>query len=122
MPTWDEGEFTWIRGRAEWAPGRLLQEYPSPAAVEALTSPPPGDGWLYVWAWQDRAAGCVRTRGFPRRGDGITEDEATGASAVVLTAALGRPLDITQGRGSQILTRLGPDGTVDVGGRVVADD
>ncbi|MEV4348359.1 PhzF family phenazine biosynthesis protein [Actinoplanes sp. NPDC049596] len=121
VPSWVEGEFAWIRGRAEWAPGRLMQEYATPTDVDDLTGPPPGDGWLYVWAWQDRSAGRVRTRGFPRRGDAIDEDEATGASAIVLTTALGRALDITQGRGSQILTRPGPDGTVEVGGRVVEE-
>jgi hypothetical protein len=51
------------------------------------------------------------------RADAIVKDEATGASAIVLTATLGRALDIRQGAGSQILTRLSAD-TVDVGGRV----
>ncbi|MFF0470680.1 PhzF family phenazine biosynthesis protein [Micromonospora zamorensis] len=122
VPTWQDGEFTWIRGRARWAPGRLMQQYASAQEVEALPAPPPGDGWLYAWAWQDRAAGRVRARGFPRRGDGIIEDEATGASAIVLTAELRRALDIMQGKGSQILTRPGPDDTVEVGGRVILED
>lgn len=122
VPTWQDGEFTWIRGRAQWAPDRLMQQYVSAEDVDALPAPPPGDGWLYAWAWQDRVAGRARTRGFPRRGDGIVEDEATGASAIVLTAELGRALDITQGRGSQILTRPGPDDTVEVGGRVILEE
>ena len=41
---------------------------------------------------------------FPGRGDGIDEDEATGAAALLLTAQLGRALNITQGTGSQLLT------------------
>jgi hypothetical protein len=36
----------------------------------------------------------------------------------VLTGELGRGLDIRQGMGSQILTRMNPDGTVEIGGRV----
>ncbi|MFI0219039.1 hypothetical protein [Streptomyces lydicus] len=48
----------------------------------------------------------------------IVEDEATGAAAVLLAHELGRPLDILQGAGSQLLTRPYPDGTVEVGGRV----
>ncbi|MGI8878936.1 MAG: PhzF family phenazine biosynthesis protein [Jatrophihabitans sp.] len=117
VPTWVEEDFTWIRGRSEWAPGRQMRAYLSVDEVDALPSPPPGEGWLYAWAWQDQGAGRIRARGFPRRGDAIVEDEATGASAMVLTATLGRGLDIHQGAGSQILTRLGAN-TVDVGGRV----
>lgn len=113
-----DGEFTWVRGRPEWVTGRRTEEYGSPDEVDALPAPPPGEGWLYAWAWRDRAAGAVRARGFPRRGDGITEDEATGAAALALTHQLGRPLDIRQGAGSQILTRPRPDGAIDLGGRV----
>ncbi|MBV7668375.1 PhzF family phenazine biosynthesis protein [Streptomyces halstedii] len=142
-----EGEFTWITARPEWAPPRALQQYATAAEIEALTEPPPGEGWLYVWAWEDEAAGRVRARAFPRRTEtgrtdtrgsrsggtgagtvagttgaddgGIEEDEATGAAAMLLSARLGRALNITQGRGSQILTAPAPDGTVEVGGRVL---
>ncbi|MDX6331837.1 MAG: hypothetical protein QOI83_4220 [Streptomycetaceae bacterium] len=120
VPTWAEGDFTWIRGRAEWAPGRRTEQYASVAEIDALPAPPPGEGWLYAWAWADEATGRVRARAFPRRGDGIVEDEATGAAAIILTAELGIPLDIRQGTGSQLLTRPHPDGSVEVGGRVTA--
>ncbi|MEV7381432.1 PhzF family phenazine biosynthesis protein [Streptomyces lydicus] len=128
-----EGDLTWVRGRAEWVASRRTARYASPAEVDALPAPPPGEGWLYAWAWQDESAGVVRARGFPRRIDergvsrsggaaartgAIVEDEATGAAAVLLTHELGRPLDIRQGVGSQLLTRPYPDGTVEVGGRV----
>ncbi|MEU5716690.1 PhzF family phenazine biosynthesis protein [Streptomyces sp. NPDC020403] len=114
-----DGEFTWITARPEWAPPRTLERYASAADVEALTGPPPGEGWLYVWAWEDEAAGRVRARAFPRRGDAVDEDEATGAAAMLLSAELGRALNITQGRGSQILTAPAPDGAVEIGGRVL---
>jgi predicted PhzF superfamily epimerase YddE/YHI9 len=122
VPAWGEGELTWIRGRAEWAPGRLMRQYAAVHEVDSLPGPPPGEGWLYAWAWEERSAGRVRARGFPRRADAIVEDEATGASAIVLTAKLRRALEIRQGKGSRISTRPGPGGTVEVGGRVVLEE
>ncbi|MEV4433006.1 PhzF family phenazine biosynthesis protein [Streptomyces sp. NPDC049585] len=120
VPTWEEDGLTWIRGRAAWVPGRRTQAFATVAEVDELPAPPPGEGWLYAWAWEDEAAGRVRARGFPRRGDGVTEDEATGAAALVLTAELGRSLTVRQGAGSQILTRFLGDGVVELGGRVTA--
>ncbi len=73
---------------------------------------------LDVWAWEDERAGRVRARVFAPA-LGVEEDEATGSAAILLTAELGRPLTIHQGRGSLIQTTPGPGGTVDVGGRVV---
>ncbi|MEV5506887.1 PhzF family phenazine biosynthesis protein [Streptomyces orinoci] len=118
VPVRRAGELVWITARPEWVTGRRTERYASPAEVDALPAPPPGEGWLYAWAWEDEAAGRVRARGFPRRGDGITEDEATGAAALLLTGELGRALDIRQGTGSQLLTRPRPDGTIEIGGRV----
>ncbi|WP_348538217.1 PhzF family phenazine biosynthesis protein [Nocardia carnea] len=112
-----EGEFTWITARAEWAPPRTLKHYGSANEVDKLDVPPPGE-WIYAWAWQDEPTGRVRARAFPGRGDGIDEDEATGAAALLLTVALGRGLTITQGRGSQILTYPRPGGWIEIGGRV----
>ncbi|WP_406199260.1 PhzF family phenazine biosynthesis protein [Kitasatospora sp. NBC_01560] len=112
-----DGEFTRIAARPEWAPARTTRRYGSAAEVEALEVPPPGE-WIYAWAWQDEQAGTVRARAFPGRGDGIDEDEATGAAALLLTAELGRELTITQGLGSQIVTAVLDDGLIEVGGRV----
>jgi predicted PhzF superfamily epimerase YddE/YHI9 len=128
VPTWQDDELAWITGRAAWAPAMTVRQYAGPAEVEALAGPGPGVDFLYAWAWADEAAGRVRSRAFPAH-LGVTEDEATGAAAVRLTALLGRPLDIRQGVGSQILARPGQgpgrQGTVvaadavSVGGRVV---
>ncbi|MFF9239100.1 PhzF family phenazine biosynthesis protein [Streptomyces sp. NPDC014801] len=112
-----DGEFCWIEARPEWAPPRTLRQYASAAEVEALPVPPAGE-WIYAWAWEDEAAGRVRARAFPGRDDGITEDEATGAAALLLTHRLGRALNIVQGAGSQILTAPQPGDWVEVGGRV----
>lgn len=120
VATWADGEFTWIRGRAEWVSAKRTQQFASVAEVEALPAPPPGDGWLYAWAWADQASGAVRARGFPRRGDAIAEDEATGAAAMLLADELGRDLAIRQGTGSDIVARVAGKGWVEIGGRVAA--
>ncbi|AWW39869.1 PhzF family phenazine biosynthesis protein [Streptomyces cadmiisoli] len=115
-----DGEFSWIEARAEWAGQRTLRQYRSAAEVDALPVPPAGE-WTYAWAWEDEAAGRVRARGFPGRGEGVVEDEATGTAALLLTARLGRALNIAQGAGSQILTAPQPQGWVEIGGRVVLE-
>ncbi|WP_254204991.1 PhzF family phenazine biosynthesis protein [Nocardia alni] len=112
-----DDELTWITAHPDWVPPRTLRRYDSAAEVDELRVPPPGE-WIYAWAWQDESSGQVRARAFPGRGDGIDEDEATGAAAIALTAALNKRLTITQGRGSQILTAPRPNGMIDIGGRV----
>ncbi|MFD5015687.1 PhzF family phenazine biosynthesis protein [Streptomyces chartreusis] len=115
-----DGEFCWIEARPEWAPPRTLRQYGSAREVDGLAVPPVGE-WIYAWAWEDEAAGRVRARGFPGRGDGVAEDEATGAAAIQLTHRLGRALNITQGAGSQLLTAPQPGDRVELGGRVVLE-
>ena len=58
----------------------------------------------------------MRARSFPTWA-GIDEDEASGAAAVLMGAALGRELQISQGVASEIVARPGPDETVEIGGR-----
>ncbi|MBX9393017.1 PhzF family phenazine biosynthesis protein [Streptomyces sp. TRM72054] len=126
-----DGEFSWIEARPEWPEPRTLRQYATAAEVDDLPVPPQGVGapptpfgqWgrVYAWAWEDEAAGRVRARGFPGRGDGVDEDEATGAAALLLTAQLNRALNIAQGAGSQILTAPQPHGWVEIGGRVLLE-
>lgn len=115
-----ERDLVWVRGRAEWVSGKRTQQFASAAEVDALPAPPEGEGWLYAWAWADEAAGAVRARGFPRRGDAIVEDEATGSAALLLAAGLGRDLCVRQGAGSDIVARVAAGGRVEIGGRVTA--
>ncbi|MFC7245092.1 PhzF family phenazine biosynthesis protein [Catellatospora aurea] len=122
VSTWHDRDFTWIAGRADWAAGRELRQHASAAEIDGLPAPPPGSGFLYAWAWQDEASGVVRARAFPRRGDSVIEDEATGAAALLLAHTLGKALDIRQGVASQILARPRPDGWIEVGGRVALDE
>jgi predicted PhzF superfamily epimerase YddE/YHI9 len=115
-----DGEFTWVRGRVEWVAGKRTERFASAKEVDALPAPPAGEGWLYAWAWADEVAGVVRARGFPRRGDAIVEDEAAGSAALLLSAEVGRDLRVRQGAGSDIVTRVGDEGWLEVGGRVRA--
>jgi predicted PhzF superfamily epimerase YddE/YHI9 len=117
VPTWQDGELRWIRGRPEWAPGFELREYGSPEEVEVLDGPPDGLDLADCWAWIDQDAGIVRSRVFAP-GAGVPEDEATGSAALRMGAHLGRELEIRQGEGSVLFARPGAEGTSEVGGHV----
>jgi predicted PhzF superfamily epimerase YddE/YHI9 len=118
VATWHDpdADRTWVRARPEWIHEIAIEQLPTARAVEALTGPPAGQTSWYPWAWIDEAAGELRSRYF-FSGGGITEDEATGAAAVLIGSRLGRPLVIRQGVGSELHARPGPDGSVEVGGR-----
>jgi predicted PhzF superfamily epimerase YddE/YHI9 len=126
-----EADVTWITGRAEWAPAFTFHAFDSPAEVDALDPANFGEGKHYSWAWASASAsasasgwasadGVLRARMFAPA-MGIVEDEATGAAAVRITSQLSRNLEIRQGAGSVIRTRLLDDGSVEVGGRTVFD-
>src|SRR3954469_1045831 len=121
VPVRSEGEWTYAAGRPEWAPEFEFVQLDSPAEVEALEGSPRSDVEVGMWAWLDEEAGVLRERVFAEP-FGIPEDEATGAAAVALTALLGRPLDIRQGRGSRILTQPLDNGMVELAGRVALED
>lgn len=117
-----EGELTYVAARAEWSPPWELIELANPAEVEALDGPPGGrEDEIYLWAWADEKAGIVRSRCWSLA-DGVGEDEATGSAAIMLAAALKRPVTIHQGKGSLLhATPLG-EGRAEVGGRVLLDE
>jgi predicted PhzF superfamily epimerase YddE/YHI9 len=121
VPVRSEGEWTYAAGRPEWAPEFEFVELGSPADVEALDGSPRSDVEIGMWAWIDEASGVLRERVFAEP-FGIPEDEATGAAAVALTARMGRPLDIRQGKGSRIVTRPLEDGMVELAGRVALEE
>ncbi len=120
IPTWTEGEETWIRARPQDAPAFELRRLASPAEVDAHPAAEPHE-LLEVWAWEDEKRGEVRARVFAPA-VGVAEDEATGSAALRLCAQEARPLRIRQGVGSLILARPGGGGTVEIGGRCVLDE
>ena len=117
VATWAEDDVRWIRARPEWGPHIELRRFETAAEVDDLAGPPDGLGFVDCWAWLDEAAGTVRSRVFVLD-EGIPEDEATGLAALYLGAALGREIEIHQGQGSVLHARPGPDGMIEVGGRV----
>jgi len=116
-----DGGATFVSGRPEWGPPFEWEQLGSPEDVDALDGPPDGHDLIGAWAWLDEGAGLVRARVFAAR-VGVAEDEATGSAAVRLCAALGRDLEIRQGRASRILARPRTDGYVEVGGSSVLDE
>ncbi|MGH2952536.1 MAG: PhzF family phenazine biosynthesis protein [Solirubrobacterales bacterium] len=120
-----ERELTFVAARPEWAPRFEFIEVDSPAEVDALTGPPEGYGLVGVWSWLNRDEGWLRERVFVPE-EGIPEDEATGAAALLLCAKLGHPIEIRQGRtaGSLIFARPYAEDRemVEIGGRVALDD
>ena len=112
-----DGALTFAAARPEWSPPWELAELGSAAEVDGLTGPPEGMDLVSAWAWIDEGAGLVRARVFAEEA-GIVEDEATGSAALMLTARLGRPIEIRQGRGSVIHARPLEDGFAEIGGRV----
>ena len=117
-----EDELTYVAAKAAWSPPWELIELGSAAEVEALAGPPGGrEDEIYLWAWADEGAGVVRSRCYSLA-DGVGEDEATGSAAIMLAAALGRPLTIHQGEGSRLYAVPLGEGRAEVGGRVVLDE
>jgi predicted PhzF superfamily epimerase YddE/YHI9 len=117
----EDGEFTVISARAEWAPDFSI--YDMDSVDDVLNADPDDYGDAvehYLWAWIDESEGTIRSRMFAND-LGIPEDEATGAGAVRITEYLSRDLAITQGKGSQLRTKWSADGWVKVAGRVVDD-
>lgn len=110
-------DLVFVTALPEWCPEFELTQFESAADVEAIDPDAFGDGKIYAWAWIDESARRVRTRMFgPDLG--IREDEATGAAAVRLSAALGRDLEIRQGAGSLLHTHVRYLGQqIEVGGR-----
>lgn len=116
-----EGDLVHVTARPEWAPEFAWHPYATVAEVDELDPTWFDTGSHYAYAWVDEAAGVVRSRMFSPE-LGVPEDEATGAAAVRLSALLGRDLEIRQGEGSRLVTRLLPDGSVELGGRTVVNE
>lgn len=116
-----DGGLTYVTARPEWGPDWKLFQLRDALAVEEADGLPDDTEVGCIWAWIDEAEGTVRSRCFSHD-DGIGEDEATGSAALVLTAALGRDIEIRQGRGSRLDSRWLGDGRAEVGGRVVLDE
>ncbi|MGH9421068.1 MAG: PhzF family phenazine biosynthesis protein, partial [Thermoanaerobaculia bacterium] len=71
-----------------------------------------------VWAWIDERQGLIRARTFAPDWD-IPEAQGNGSGSMVLAAIVDRVIEIKHGEGSVIFAKPAPDGSADIGGRVV---
>jgi len=115
-----DGGRTFVAARPEWGPAWKFFQLDDALAVEEAAGLPEDEDVGCIWAWLDDAEGTVRSRCFSHD-DGVGEDEATGSAAICLAAALGRDIEILQGRGSRLDARFLGEGRAEVGGRVVLD-
>ena len=115
-----DGELTCVDARPDWGPAWEFVQLGSPAEVDAFDAASVTEGEVAIWAWMDEPVGIVRMRVFAPE-DNIAEDEATGSAALILTADLGREIEIHQGRGSLLHARPLDNGRTEVAGRVVLD-
>jgi predicted PhzF superfamily epimerase YddE/YHI9 len=113
------GDLTSVQADPSWGSAFTWYELSSPGAVLAADPGSYSDEHSYLWSWISEEAGTIRSRMFAPA-MGIPEDEATGSAATQLTARLARPLHITQGAGSQLITTTLSPTAVTVGGRVTA--
>src|SRR5882757_9657573 len=56
-----DGEFSWITAHTAWVEPRALRQYACAAEVDALGVSGSAER-AYAWAWQDEAAGRIRSR------------------------------------------------------------
>jgi predicted PhzF superfamily epimerase YddE/YHI9 len=116
-----DGGRTFVAARPEWGPDWKFFQLGDALAVEEAAGLPEDEDVGCIWAWIDDAEGTVRSRCFSHD-DGVGEDEATGSAAICLAVALGRDVEIRQGRGSRLDARFLGEGRAEVGGRVVLDE
>src|SRR5439155_3020402 len=62
VPTWRDGDLTWIRADPAFAPPFEREQLAAPEAVDAHPGAARADQVLEVWAWEDEDAGRVRAR------------------------------------------------------------
>ena len=119
VPVRIEGDLVHIAADPDWGPPFELEELG--AAREVDEAGPSAAQNRMIWAWLHEPDGLIRARVFVPEG-GIAEDEATGSAALRLAAAVGRPIEIRQGRGSVLYARPLAPGLAEVGGRVELEE
>jgi predicted PhzF superfamily epimerase YddE/YHI9 len=117
VPVTRSGDLTSVQADPSWGSAFTWRELSTPEAVLAADLSSYSDDHTYLWSWISEGAGTIRSRMFAPA-MGIPEDEATGSAATQLTARLARPLHITQGAGSELITTVISPSAVTVGGRV----
>ncbi len=119
IKVWQDGDLTWARASLRIMPPWNYKQLDSPEAVEQIKLEDTKD-WLHTmaWAWIDETKGLIRARTFATDWD-IPEAQGNGSGSMVLTAKLGRAIEIKHGKGSVIFAKPAAGNKADIGGRVI---
>lgn len=117
----DASQIIWVECALSSTPPWVHEFVDSASAIDGLDGPlDPSQGHTQIWSWLDEQRSLIRSRTFAKDWD-ISEDEANGSGCMRLAAALGRPVEVVHGCGSQIFARPTRPGFAAVGGRVTWD-
>ena len=118
VPTWQEGDATYIRLEKSVLPSWNYEQLPSPPDVEKLTTVETIIlEHTFLWAWMNQKKGLIRARTFAHDW-GIPEDPANGSGSMKLADFLKREITVIHGPGSIIHARPTTDNSIEVGGLV----
>ena len=122
IKTWEEGELTWIEAGLAGTPGWNHEQWKSAKEIDEITAAEAAKiEHTMVWAWINEPKGLIRSRTFLLDW-GTLEDQGNGSGSMQLASALGRKIEIHQGKGSVIFADSAGQNMAKVGGLVRVDE
>ncbi len=118
IKTWQDADVTWACASLKTMPPWNFKQLRKPADIERLKVEDFSRiEHTMAWAWIDEAEGLIRARTFAKDWE-IPEAQGNGSGAMLLSARLGRKIEIRHGKGAIIFAQPAPHGCADIGGRV----